>query len=123
MPLEDYVEATILSEFAPAGGDPAVVERMFEVQAVIGRTYAIGHLGRHAHEGFDLCDRTHCQLYEPARLKTSRWAPQAAEAVRRTAPKCSGSMAHRRSRYITPTAAATRAAQPRYGAAPHGRIW
>ena len=77
MPLEDYVEATILSEFAPAGGDPAAVERMLEVQAVIGRTYAIGHLGRHAREGYDVCDRTHCQLYQPGRLTTSRWAPQA----------------------------------------------
>ena len=53
VPLEDYVEATILSEFAPAGGDPAVVERMLEVQAVVGRTYAIGHLGRHAREGYE----------------------------------------------------------------------
>jgi stage II sporulation protein D len=85
VPLEEYVEATILSEFAPAGGDPATVERMLEVQAVVGRTYAIGHLGRHARDGYDLCDRTHCQLYQPTRVTTSRWAPQAAEAVRRTA--------------------------------------
>ena len=42
VPLEEYVEATILSEFAPADGDPATVERMLEVQAVIGRTYAVG---------------------------------------------------------------------------------
>ena len=85
VPLEDYVEATILSEFAPANGDPATVERMLEVQALLGRTYAVGHLGRHAREGYDVCDRTHCQLYQPARLTTSRWAPQGADAVRRTA--------------------------------------
>jgi stage II sporulation protein D len=83
-PLEEYVEAAIISEFAPAGGDPAVVERMLEVQAVIGRTYALAHLARHEGEGFDLCATTHCQLFEPSRLQTSRWAPQAAAAVRRT---------------------------------------
>ena len=38
---------------------------MFEVQTIIGRTYAVSHLGRHASEGFDLCSTTHCQLYEP----------------------------------------------------------
>jgi stage II sporulation protein D len=82
--LERYVQATILSEFAPASEDVDVAERMLEVQAVIGRTYALAHLGRHAHDGYDLCDGTHCQLYQPARLNTSRWGPQAAEAVRRT---------------------------------------
>lgn len=84
VPLEEYVEATIISEFAPAGGDPAVVERMLEVQAVIGRTYALANLARHEREGFDFCATTHCQLFQPSRLQTSRWAPQAARAVRRT---------------------------------------
>src|SRR5690349_2234935 len=69
--LEGYVRAAILSEFAPPGGDPANVERMLEVQAVIARTYAAAHLGRHKREGYDLCATTHCQLYQPGRLKTS----------------------------------------------------
>src|SRR5215510_12947013 len=76
VPLETYVQAAILSEFAPPAGDPSVVERMLEVQAVIGRTYALAHLGRHQSEGFDVCASTHCQLYEPSRLTTSRWAAQ-----------------------------------------------
>ena len=84
VPFETYVQATILSEFAPASGDPETVERMLEVQAIIGRTYALSHLNRHASEGFDVCATTHCQLFEPSRLTTSRWAAQAAEAVRRT---------------------------------------
>jgi stage II sporulation protein D len=58
---------------------------MFEVQAVIGRSFALAHLGRHAREGYDVCDRTHCQLFQPSRLKTSRWTTQAAAAVRATA--------------------------------------
>ena len=82
--VEAYVEATILSEFAPGSGDPATVERMFELQAVLGRTYALAHRARHTRDGFDLCATTHCQLYQPSRLDTSRWAPQAASAVRRT---------------------------------------
>jgi stage II sporulation protein D len=83
--LEDYVQAAALSEFAPPSGDLATVEQMLEVQAVIGRTYAVAHLGRHAAGGFDLCSTTHCQLYEPSRIATSRWAPASAEAVDRTA--------------------------------------
>ncbi len=84
VPFETYVEATILSEFAPPNGDPAVVERMLEVQAIIGRTYALAHLNRHANEGFDVCATTHCQLFEPSRMRTSRWAAQSSEAVRQT---------------------------------------
>jgi stage II sporulation protein D len=85
VPLEDYVQAAIISEFAPPSGEPAIVERMLEVQAVIGRTYALAHLGRHAAEGFDVCATTHCQLFQPSRLTTSRWSAQSAEAVRHTA--------------------------------------
>jgi stage II sporulation protein D len=84
VPFETYVQAAILSEFAPPNGDPAVVERMLEVQAVIGRTYALAHLNRHASEGFDVCATTHCQLFEPSRMTTSRWAAQSSEAVRQT---------------------------------------
>jgi stage II sporulation protein D len=85
VPLEEYVQAAIISEFAPPTGDSAVVEQMFEVQAIVSRTYAIGSRGRHLKEGFDLCSTTHCQLYEPSRLKSSRWAAQAMAGVTRTA--------------------------------------
>jgi stage II sporulation protein D len=84
VPLEEYVHGTIVSEFAPAAGDGAVVGRMLQVQAVISRTYALSHLGRHVRDGYDLCATTHCQLFEPSRLRTSRWAPAAADAVRKT---------------------------------------
>jgi len=85
VPFEEYVQATVLSEFAPPAGDSATVERMLEVQAVIARTYALAQLGRHGADGFDLCSTTHCQLYDPSRLRTSRWAPQSKEAVEQTA--------------------------------------
>jgi stage II sporulation protein D len=85
VPFEQYVQAAVLSEFAPASGDPATIERMLEVQAVIGRTYALAHMGRHAVDGYDVCATTHCQLYEPSRIRTSRWAAQSSDAVHRTA--------------------------------------
>jgi len=85
VPFEDYVLASVLSEVTPLNETPATVARIYEVQAVIARTYAAAHLGRHAAEGFDVCDSTHCQLYEPARVQSSRFAPDARAAVERTA--------------------------------------
>src|SRR5437763_6492597 len=82
--LEDYVAVAAMSEVHPDVSDEAVAERMFEVQAVIARTYAASNLGRHSKDGFDLCSTTHCQLYEPARLRTSRWTAVVQAAVRRT---------------------------------------
>jgi stage II sporulation protein D (peptidoglycan lytic transglycosylase) len=84
VPLEDYVTATILSEVDPPTADPRVLERMYEVQAIISRTYARAYRGRHAREGFDLCSTTHCQLYEPARVRRSRWTDLAQQAAART---------------------------------------
>jgi len=83
--LEDYVATTALSEVHPGAGDEGVAERMFEVQAVIARTYVVSNRGRHAKDGFDVCSTTHCQVYEPARLRTSRWSAVSRAAVRRTA--------------------------------------
>jgi stage II sporulation protein D len=85
VPLERYVVAAALSEVHPAPGEDALAERIYEVQSVIARSYAAANRGRHAKDGFDLCATSHCQLYEPARLTSSRWAAVAREAARRTA--------------------------------------
>jgi stage II sporulation protein D len=82
--LEDYVATTALSEVHPDLSDDRIAGRIFEVQAVIARTYAVSNRGRHAKDGFDLCSTTHCQLYEPARLRTSRWAAVVRDAVQHT---------------------------------------
>jgi SpoIID/LytB domain protein len=113
IPLEEYVAGTILSEVAPPfdslrslrpgpsdslrslragtsdslrspGPDEIAIQRMYEVQAIVARTYAMASRGRHAAEGFDLCSTTHCQLYEPSRLQTSRWAASARTATVQT---------------------------------------
>jgi stage II sporulation protein D len=83
--LEDYTLATVLSEVSPVGENAATVDRIFQVQAIVARTYAVSELGRHRADGFDLCDSTHCQLYDPARIATSRFASAARAAVQATA--------------------------------------
>lgn len=85
LPIEEYVAGTLIAEFAPSEGDVQVVEQMYEVQAILSRTYALANRGRHARDGYDLCATTHCQLYDAARLRTSRWAGAAITAVQQTA--------------------------------------
>jgi stage II sporulation protein D len=85
VPLEEYVLGSVLAEVSPVDETPRTAARIFEVQAVVARTYAVAHVGRHRQQGFDLCDSTHCQLYDPARIKTSRFTAIAREAVRETA--------------------------------------
>jgi stage II sporulation protein D len=83
--FEDYVAGTALSEITPVGESAETVARIYDVQTIVARTYALAHLGRHRTEGFDVCDSTHCQVFEPARLATSRFATDARRAASRTA--------------------------------------
>lgn len=85
VPLEDYVAVAALSEVHPDAREERLAERVYEVQAVIARTYALSNRGRHAKDGFELCSTTHCQLYEPGRLVSSRWTATVKDAVARTA--------------------------------------
>jgi stage II sporulation protein D (peptidoglycan lytic transglycosylase) len=86
--LDTYVRGSVSAEtWVRRDEDPDVAERLFEVQALVARTYAIANLGRHAADGFDLCSRTHCQLYRPL-VAGARWEDAIATAVERT----SGSM-------------------------------
>ncbi|HEX2711540.1 MAG TPA: SpoIID/LytB domain-containing protein [Candidatus Acidoferrales bacterium] len=56
MPLEDYVAQVLDAE---ASAFKSVEAR--RAMAVAVRTYALAFRRRHAAEGFDLCDSTHCQ--------------------------------------------------------------
>jgi stage II sporulation protein D len=56
MPLERYVVAALAGE---SGGFQS--EEALKAMAVAARTYAVRMRARHAAEGFDLCDTTHCQ--------------------------------------------------------------
>jgi stage II sporulation protein D len=82
--LDDYTLGSVLAEVSPVGESATTAARIFEVQAVLARTYAVAELGRHRSDGFDLCDSTHCQLYDPARIRTSSFAAMARQAVRTT---------------------------------------
>jgi len=56
MPLEEYVSAVLAGE----SGNFKQSESM-KAMAVAVRTYAARFRGRHAADGFDYCDTTHCQ--------------------------------------------------------------
>jgi stage II sporulation protein D len=58
MSMDDYVAAVLAGE-ANAFRSTESLKAM----AVVARTYAQANRGRHAKEGFDFCDTTHCQDY------------------------------------------------------------
>jgi stage II sporulation protein D len=61
VPLEDLVARAVAGE----GGD-ALPRAALEALAITVRTFAVRNRGRHAAEGFDLCDLTHCMALRPA---------------------------------------------------------
>ncbi|HPB28559.1 MAG TPA: SpoIID/LytB domain-containing protein, partial [Acidobacteriota bacterium] len=58
-PLEDYVAGVVSAELGTAA-PPAALQAL----AAAVRTQALRWRGRHADEGCDLCDNTHCMLYQ-----------------------------------------------------------
>jgi SpoIID/LytB domain protein len=82
--LDTYVLGTVAAE-AWVRRDEAtdIAERIFEVQALVARTYALANAKRHAANGFDLCSRTHCQIYR-APAANMRWREAIDTAVDRT---------------------------------------
>ena len=59
VPLEEYVAGVVQAE-AGKGHD---IE-YYKLQAVSCRTYALANARRHAAEGFEVCDLTHCQVFK-----------------------------------------------------------
>jgi SpoIID/LytB domain protein len=74
--LEDYVAAVVAGE-SEDGMQPAAREAL----AIAARTFALANLGRHASEGFDLCDLTHCQAIARATALAERAARATAGTV------------------------------------------
>lgn len=56
--LDEYVQGIIASEM-PAG----FPQEALRAQAVLARTYALKHKGKHKTYGYDLCDTQNCQVY------------------------------------------------------------
>jgi stage II sporulation protein D len=66
LPLEEYVLGAVRAEVLPSTLRAEPPSRALDVQAIVSRTYAAANMGRHAADGYDLCDTTHCQVYRPA---------------------------------------------------------
>ncbi|MEO5923504.1 MAG: SpoIID/LytB domain-containing protein [Bryobacteraceae bacterium] len=75
MELEQYVAGVL-------GGESSVFQSIeaLKAMAIAARTYAVHFHGRHADEGFDVCDKTHCQ-----RLDTKAITARLIEAAKATA--------------------------------------
>ena len=76
VPLEEYVGRVLAGEAAP-DTQPAALEAL----AIAVRTYTATNLGRHASEGFDLCDQTHCQVMRTANAATEKAATATANRI------------------------------------------
>lgn len=74
VPLEDYLLGVV-----PAEMGFGQLEAL-KAQAVAARSFALVRKGAHAREGFDLCDREHCQVYGGVEAE----APLATQAVQQT---------------------------------------
>ena len=68
MTVDDYVAGVIAGE---ASGSAAAA---LEALAITARTYTEGNRGRHAADGFDLCDLTHCQVLRAPTPQSARAA-------------------------------------------------
>lgn len=66
VPLEEYVAGVVQSE---AGKGHAL--EYYKLQAVSCRTYALANKRRHYGEGFEVCDGTHCQVFQGRNLQDS----------------------------------------------------
>ena len=71
IPLEVYVARVLAGEADPRAGDAAQ-----QALAIAVRTYTLKNVDRHARDGYDLCDSTHCQVPRPS-TPTSRRAAMA----------------------------------------------
>lgn len=56
--MEIYLEGVVESE-----GGPGQRLNYYKAQAVISRTYAMKYWNKHKDNGYNLCDRVHCQAY------------------------------------------------------------
>jgi len=68
--VEKYIDGVIEAE----SGSKQNLE-YYKVQAIISRTYALNQIQKHAHQGYNLCDQVHCQVYK-GRSNSSALIPE-----------------------------------------------
>jgi stage II sporulation protein D len=56
--IESYIGGVVKAE-----GGSGKKEEYFKTQAIIARTYTYRHLNRHILDRYNLCDNTHCQVF------------------------------------------------------------
>ena len=56
--MENYIAGVVQAEVGPT---PA--PEFFKLQSILCRTYALENYKKHEHNGYNLCDRVHCQAY------------------------------------------------------------
>jgi stage II sporulation protein D len=76
IPLEVYVAQVLAAE-----GEPNAPDAAEQALAVAARTYALFNGGRHAKDGYDVCDTTHCQVLRASSAATRRAAQATAGLV------------------------------------------
>ncbi|MGH9941526.1 MAG: SpoIID/LytB domain-containing protein, partial [Pyrinomonadaceae bacterium] len=81
--LEDYLFGALAAEASTEDEFAAL-----KAQAVTSRTYALDNLRRHAREGFDFCDLTHCQRFLRVTAENAR--PQFHATLRRALRETEG---------------------------------
>jgi stage II sporulation protein D len=65
--VEDYLRGVLKMEV-----NPQWPFETLKAQAIIARTYALKHVGRHGDQGFDLCATQHCQVYRGVNAEDPR---------------------------------------------------
>lgn len=73
VPLDTYVAGVVAAE-----GEASMPPPVLEALAVAARSYARAPDGRHARDGYDVCDTTHCQVYGGL----TGWSVRATDATR-----------------------------------------
>lgn len=56
--LDKYISGVVQAESGKRS-----YHEFYKVQGILARTFALSHLQKHATEGFNLCDYTHCQAF------------------------------------------------------------
>lgn len=65
--LDKYIAGVVDAEAGP-NAQP----EFYKAQALLARTYALGHADKHMGEGFNLCDEVHCQAYKGKSIRNEK---------------------------------------------------
>jgi stage II sporulation protein D len=78
--FEDYVRGVVAAE-----GSMETEPDALKALAIAVRTYALKNLGRHARDGYDFCNSTHCERYRSVDLESGGYvSPLILDAVEAT---------------------------------------